>query len=155
MINHRLLQSVVFATTVTVWFPGLEAEVYRWVNEQGVTVYSQTPPAEPRETEKITPPPAPPGTQDETWSDLNRQWQAMQDREDTRKDTESDLSKQRKREESRATNCQAARNNLEGLDQGIRRIRVEEPDGTVRRLTREEQQSRMEEARKMIRENCD
>jgi hypothetical protein len=133
----------------------LEAGAYRWVDENGVTIYSQTPPPGQVETETIAPPPPPPADPNETWENLNRQWQEMQDREDARMDRKEQATKDQERQEARATNCEAARHNLKGLAEGRFRIRIKEPDGGYRVLPAEERQAKIEKAQEMIRENCD
>ena len=155
MHRNSLLRIFLSTAVGFTWITGLEAEVYRWVDENGVTIYSQTPPLGQVEAESITTPPPPPTDPNETWEDLNRQWQEMQDREDARKDQKEEAAKEAKNQAARAKNCRAAQYNLQRLVGGRFRMRIREPDGGYRFLPPEERQAKIERARQMISENCD
>lgn len=156
-MNRNSLTRIILPIVLSIsGITGLEAEVYRWVDENGVTIYSQTPPPGQVEAETVaTPPPPPPTESNETWDNLNQQWQGMQDREDTRKDQKEQTAKDQKRLEARTRNCKAARYNLERLVEGRFRMRVKEPDGGYRVLPAEERQAKIEKAEEVIRESCD
>lgn len=155
-MNRNSLPRIIIPVVLSIsGVTGLEAEVYRWVDENGVTIYSQTPPPGQVEAETIAPPPPPPTEPDETWKNLNRQWQEMQDREDARKEQKEEAAKEQERQEVRARNCKAARQNLKGLTAGHFRMRIQEPDGGYRMMPAEERQAKIEKAREMIRKYCD
>ncbi len=128
------------------------AKTYRWVDENGVTVYSQSPPPSGTATE-IEPPPPPAVSPEEAWRRLNVQRQMLEDlRED--RELEKRLAKEKKAEEERLKrNCEAARRNLAGY---IARphARQKGADGEYRYITEEERQERMRKAREQIKENC-
>lgn len=126
-------------------------KVYKWVDEQGITHYSQTPPpgvaAEPvavtaggggddaaldRYREIISPPKAeaPDG-----------------------KAKEGDIEPAQKAE-ARARNCKLARERLAVLTSRSR-ILVLQPDGTSVRLTEEERQAEIERMKTIIAANCE
>lgn len=155
-MNRNSLFRVIFLIALSIsWATGLQAKVYRWVDENGGTIYSQTPPPGQVEAETIAPPPPPPTDANETWENLNQQWQEMQDREDARKDQKEEATKGQENQEARTKNCQAAQYNLERLVDGRFRMRIKEPDGGYRRLPAEERQARIEKARQVIQDNCD
>ena len=155
-MNRNSLTRIILPMVLCIfWIAGVEAEVYRWVDENGVTIYSQTPPPGQVEADTITTPPPPSADSNETWENLNRQWQEMQDREDARKDQEEQAAKDQASQEARRRNCEAARHNLDGLAEGRFRMRIKEPDGGYRVLPAEERQAKIEKAQEMIRKNCD
>mgnify|MGYP001061073417 CR=1 FL=1 len=128
-----------------------QAEIYRWVDENGVTQFSSSPPPEGEaEQVKINPPPK---------TDLNvrKQLEAdMQELEDEREDRELAERKQQEEEKKRElaeTNCRNAKSNLENLTVATQRL-LKMPDGSYQRLTEEQRQEKLQEARKTIDEYC-
>jgi len=155
MNRNSLFRAILLIALIISWVTSLEARVYRWVDENGVTIYSQTPPPGQVEAETIAPPPPPPTDANETWENLNQQWQEMQDREDARKDQKEETTNKEETREARAKNCEAAQHNLKRLVEGRFRMRIKEPDGGYRRLPAEERQAKIEKARQVIQDNCD
>lgn len=138
---------ITFTTTIC-------AEAYKWVDENGVVSYSQTPPPSgAADTVKI--PTSPPHQEDpnEAEKSLNSLRQQLEDLEEDRQLTKE--SQQKKADESaiRKQNCQAARSNLRKLD-GLGNRLLQTSDGQYLRLTEEERQSRMQTARDNIKSNC-
>lgn len=129
----------------------LAAETYKWVNEDGVVTFSQSPP--PGQTaERIklrdTGPSKGPSSQDR----LNQLRQRLADSAEDR-----DMKKQKKTEEEEAKklnrqNCQAARSNLSKLDSLGNRLYQQ--GGEFRRLSEEERQRLMSQERENIKKNC-
>ncbi len=129
-----------------------QAAMYRWVDENGVTQYSQTPPPA-QDADKLKPPPPPAESPQEARRRLDLQLQQIDDR---REDRElADEERRRKEEERRIArkNCDSARTNLENLQSASRRL-VRMHDGSYKRLTEEERQERMQKAREQIETNC-
>ena len=129
-----------------------EAAMYRWVDEKGVTHYSQIAPPT-GSFDVIEAPTTPTSSGDESLNDLNRQWQQMQDREAARKEE----AKKQKTDEAEAAlrqqNCQTAKQNLEILQGPPNRL-IRTPEGTYRRLTDEERQEKIEQAKEMMEKSC-
>jgi len=130
----------------------LVAETYKWVNEQGVVTYSQTPPpGQQAERVKLHGAAAPSGAQD-SQSKLNELRQRLADGAEDRElakqqQQEADAEIQRKKQ-----NCESARSNLQKLE-GLG-SRLYQVDGQYRRLTEEERQQFMQQERDHIKENC-
>ncbi len=134
---------------------GLQAEAYKWVDENGVTVYSQTPPPSNVETQRMKPPPQPKETGGQgSRENLEQQYQAMQEREDERKKQAEESKKAEDLQEQRDQNCQAAQHNLKILE-GPPRSLVQTPDGEYHRVTQEEREKQKSEAQKMVDQYCD
>ena len=128
------------------------AETYRWVDENGVVSYSQTPPPSGQvETLEIR---VPAGISSEEASKrLDGMRQQLEDRREDRKLAQEEKLKAKQEQQRRQQNCEAARNNLQKLE-GLGNRLLKTADGEYRRLTEEERQQRMQEARKNIAENC-
>jgi hypothetical protein len=131
----------------------LYADTYKWVNEEGVTTYSQTPPKGVKaERVKVYGSKSPSGAQDSQ----NRVKQLRQKMADSAEDRE--LEKQQRQSdkterERKQKNCQAARENLHALEiLGSRRYKV---DGEYRRLSEEERQQLMQKEKEHIKANCE
>ena len=129
-----------------------QAAAYRWVDENGRTVYSQTPPAD-RESERITTTGHRAPSNEEAWKEVER----------IQEQVDSSLEKRRQAEEAERTkreetalmrrNCENARLNLERYQGDPGRL-IRDPDGSYVRLTPDQRQARIEETRKQIEEYC-
>lgn len=145
----RILLPLILAIS---WLGVAEARMYRWVDEDGTTVYSQSPPpsGEAAEIKINTAPPSP----------------ASQTATDTAPDSASPESAQNPAAEGpskeeiaesnriKAENCAAARSNLD-LYTNLGNKLLKTPDGLYKRLTEEERQQKMEESKALIGEFCD
>jgi hypothetical protein len=130
------------------------AASYRYVDEQGRTVYSQTPPPG-QEAERLRLDPGPPPGETEAARqrlkgqlerDLDQRW------EEDRAAEEQAAAATRARQ--RAETCSAARKNLKTLQTlGARMLRL--PDGEVIRVGEDEREEMMDEARRQMEDNCD
>lgn len=131
-----------------------DGAMYRWVDENGVTVYSQTAPvggnavridrqAGPSEAE-----------QEAARVRLQEQLEQAQDAEEAKKAAEAEAAAQREEAERRFTACEAARHNLETLrNLGPRMVRT--PDGEYRRMSEDEVAAGIEQAQNQVEEYCD
>ena len=130
------------------------AKTYRWVDDDGVVVYSQTPPRDGRPTADVRPPPPPPVPPGEARRRLEERMQRL---DDLREDKELAREKRAETQEGqtrRRRACEAARSNLSALQRSMnKRLRL--PDGSYQRLDEDERQARLREARRHIEENCD
>ena len=114
---------------------------FRWVDENGVTVYSQIPP-ESGDAVEISPPPPP--SQPET--------PASQQEGSAEDGGEDDVAAQNA--DIRKRNCEAAKHNLNIYENlGNRKLRG--ADGTARSLSNEEKAQRIEATKKQIQAFCD
>ncbi len=128
-----------------------QAAMYRWVNEQGVTVYSQTPPPSGHATRIPPPPPPPQGAP--TAPSLQEQLNQIDKQNAERREREAKEAKLRQRQAVIDANCEAARHNLQVL-QGPARRNFAGEDGTYQHFTDEERQQRIQEAKDQIKEFC-
>ncbi len=130
----------------------LNAQVYRWVDENGVTIYSQTPPPH-AQAETVT-----------TYQGAAPSAAEIQHRLDAETQNDDDyiedreLAQQKKQQEQamkafRHNSCQTAKSNLEGLKVGGSRL-MRNADGSYQRLTEEQRQTQMQQAQEQISEFC-
>lgn len=132
--------------------PEVRGDVYRWVDEQGVTQFSQTaPPARPYQTLRL-PAQSAPDSEAETSLEQRREqldgWQRAR-KEDRQKQRESaeDAAQRRK-------NCENARTNLDSLENlGTRMLKM--PDGEYTRPSDEQLETLKQESREQIKTFCD
>ena len=130
------------------------AELYRWVDETGTTVYSQVPPPGAIPATKIRPDraPGPPPAQPTTDPRRAPPEPAVDAREEQTRQREA-AAKQAAEQATRRANCDAARANLRTLrEHGGARIRT--PDGEARFLSRDELERMQGEAAQQIEDNC-
>lgn len=138
-----LTSSLLLALSAT----AMASQVYKWVDAQGVTHFGAQPPQGQQSTtiNTATPPPMP------VEQKAAPTFQSIADPE------QAAIDEQVKREIAakeveRKKHCESVRTNLAQLENNPR-VRVEEA-GEVRRLTEEERQQRIAEAKKSITSNC-
>jgi hypothetical protein len=123
----------------------VNAAIYQWVDEKGVTIYSQTPPTS-GEARTINHK-SKPIDQAAKQRLLNMQ-QKVADRQEDRSQQKEKLSKKKAETKRKNSNCTAATSNLSKLiSLGNRRYGDE-------RLTEEQRQEKMAKAQKNMTENC-
>lgn len=132
--------------------PILNADTYKWVNDEGVVTYSETPPpGRPAERIKLHGSKSP-GSGQSSQTRLNQLRQKLADSKEDR-----DLAKQKRQAEKeeldlKRQNCNAARSNLRSLESlGSRLYQI---NGEYRRLTEQERQDLMQQEREHIKANC-
>lgn len=143
---------IIFSIVLLVWLPPLAARTYRWVDENGITIYSQSPPPSGQAT-IIKPPPPAPSPPEES----NKSFKERLDSLDKEKEKEGEAKKKEdikaKNAEIMKHNCENARKNLESLEQHSR-IRMKMDDGNYKQLTYEEREAEIEKAEQAIKKNC-
>lgn len=152
MTRNRLVVAV--ATLSLALGADLAAEMYRWVDRDGVTVYSQHPPPD-APAARIAPDAAP--SEAETQRAIERvnriNTEDFDRRDDAAREAE-ETAKQEQEQTARRGNCDAARKNLETIDTlGARRVRT--PDGEYRFLSDSERAEYRAQAETQIKENCE
>ncbi len=150
------MNTVRFGWILAGWLAGFglaQAAMYKWVDEHGVTHYSQFPPSE-REHQTVVPPP-PPAADPEGAQQRLEDLLKRQDESAKAKTEAAEKRNQAAAEaERRAKNCSIARANLDKLT-NLGHRRLTGPDGAAYFPTEEERQQRIAEARKQIEEYCE
>lgn len=151
--THARLLAMLACFTL-LWSVAALGEVYRYVDENGVTVYSQTPPPS-GEAASMTPDPGPSATETAAALErLRRQLETDFDRRYTREKRAEHAAEEAARAEQRAAACAAARTNLRTLT-NLGAAYLELPDGTLVGPTREQRQRLIEQTRGQVRDLCD
>lgn len=159
---HKFLIPGLFAIPAALLAVSLHAEtaIYKWVDEQDVTHYSQNPPPE-GEAELIQPAARPAESPEAARQRTLAQEAAVEQlqaaREDQPPETPQDAEPETPQDAETAAamekNCAAARHNLEALTTAVRR-RVIGPDGVAYYMSDEERQERIDEAKAIVAEQC-
>ncbi len=125
--------------------PLVNAEVYQWVDKNGVTVYSQTPPRS-GDARKLTHRSSP--IDHAAKQRLQNMRQKVADQQEDRKRLKERQVKESADKKLKMANCKAATNNLTNLiGLGSRRYGGE-------RLTEEQRQKKIAKAQKNMSDNC-
>ena len=129
----------------------VSAAMYKWVDEDGNTHYTQAPPPGDIQAETIAPPP------EVDTKQAVKQLQEMQEKsEDYQKQQQEAAEEQRKKEEEIArkkANCELAKKRLASYTEP--RVKFVQPDGTRVRATEEERQEQIKKSQEMIDEFCE
>jgi hypothetical protein len=135
-------------------FIGLaQAAMYKWVDDKGVTQYTQYPPPD-RKAEVIVPPPPPAEDPEGAQKKLEATLQKLDEERKAKATAQEESQKTADEAKQRQKVCQDARSNLEKLTTGGRR-RVIGPDGVASYLPEEERQQKITEAKEAIKKYCD
>ena len=139
MRTHFLIAGLMVALSPL----SMAAQIYKWVDAQGVTHFDAQPPRDQPATTIVTPasPPGNPGT--------GAQNGAIGDQQAIDKSVKKQVAEQ---ENQLKAFCEQARTNLAQL-QNNPRLR-EEVDGQMRRLDDSQRQERISETQKQITQNC-
>lgn len=135
-------------------FIGLaQAAMYKWVDDKGVTQYTQYPPPD-RKAEVIVPPPPPAEDPEGAQKKLEATLQKLDEERKAKATAQEESQKTADEAKQRQQNCQTAQSNLEKLTTGGRR-RMIGPDGVASYLPEEERQQKITEAKEAIKKYCD
>lgn len=143
----RILLPLVLAIS---WTGITEARMYRWVDEDGTTVYSQSPPAsgEAAEIKINTSTSAPPKSATINGPDTPAPESAEKPSDGPSKEEIAESNR------IKSENCKAARHNLD-MYTNLGNKLVKTPDGLYKRLTEEERQQSIRDSQALIEEFCD
>ena len=125
------------------------AAIYKWVDENGVTHYSQTPPTSDTQSQKLTVPrgPAPPPPA----KSQNAQPEKPNEGDAQKTEATNDANEKLKKQREKA--CETAKNNLQELD-NHGRVRETDAEGNTRFLSDDEKMTRRQEMLDLIKKYC-
>jgi hypothetical protein len=130
-----------------------QGAIYKWVDQDGVTQFSQFPPPE-QAAEQIAPAPPPSGDPAQQQERLQQQMEGFDARRQAEAESRQAQEREKEQQALRKRNCEVARHNLELLQRGGR-TRFETESGEVAYLTDAQRQERLETARQAVQEHCD
>lgn len=143
-MRHMILTGTLMLALST---SAMASQVYKWVDDKGVTHFGAQPPQGQQATTINTATPPPRQAPSEPVPSVEEQLDPEQAAID--KKVKEDVAKQ---EAERKQYCENARTNLAQLENNPR-LRIED-GGEVRRLDENERQERITELKKSITENC-
>jgi hypothetical protein len=126
----------------------MATRLYKWTDDKGNVYYGQTKPTDYNAVEVNAPPPPPADS-----PDLNKPFAQQILGKDGDKPAGSGAASSDIDPATKASQCAKARNNLSNL-QNNSRVRIKNPDGSVRLLTEEEKQAKFKESQKQIDYYC-
>ncbi len=154
--KERLLGTTLIGVGLLFPVAPSHAEMYKWVDAAGRTVYSQNPPTR-RDFTRLDAIPEKNRVSGETVTEqrenLKQRLQDMYDRREDRELAAKKLAEQRAETRRQEANCSAATRNLKGLE-SLGRKRIKGSDGNYYRPTEEERQQMITTARKRIKTYC-
>lgn len=128
------------------------ARLYKWVDENGVTQYTETPPPK-GDFSSVKPPPKPAVDPQRAQDDLEKRVDAFQQRRDDSAKGKAEANKKATEKAEMAAKCEKARKNLTFL-QSHARIRTTDKDGSATQLSEEKRQEKIKQANEAIKEYC-
>jgi hypothetical protein len=129
----------------------LNAETYKWVNEDGVVTFSQSPPPS-AEAEKVKLRNTKSSSESSSQTRLKNLRQQLEDSAEDRELKKQEQQREKEQLALKKKNCKAAQSNLRKLE-GLGN-RLYKRDGEYKRLNEEERQSLMQKEREHIKANC-
>jgi hypothetical protein len=143
--------AVIFGSLLCLTTPAM-AKLYKWVDENGVTQYTQTPPPKGGFSQ-VKPPPKPPVDPQQAQSELEERLEAFQQRRDDAAKSKAEANKKADEQAEKAAKCEKARKNLTYL-QTHARVRATDKAGKATLLSEEQRQARIKQANEAIKEYC-
>ena len=129
-------------------------EIHKWVDENGVTVYSQTPPSDTVST-TVAPPPPPPTGAEQSRIQLEEQIERLDRAGEARETAAAEKAAEEKRLAEKRAACERARDQLAALESGPPRKLLIAPDGSTRRLSYDELEEEIAKTRENVKYSCD
>ncbi|NQZ54581.1 MAG: DUF4124 domain-containing protein [Piscirickettsiaceae bacterium] len=131
----------------------VSADVYKWVDQQGETHYSQSPPPQNQKAELIKAPPPPAINPADAQLEVDKLIaQQAEDRKESQ-EQQAVVQEVAKQEAILRQNCQTAKHNLQQYQDNPGRRYVDE-DGNVTRIKEEVRQQKIKDQQNNIQEFC-
>lgn len=130
------------------------AEMYRWVDDSGTVVYSQTPPPDDRATSRVARPPPPSSSAEAERTQLQNELKQADEARKKQAEAQKNQQESAAKDADRKRNCDAARQNLDLILNRPPQTRFQMPNGEYRRFTDEEREAEIRKAREFVDKNC-
>lgn len=128
------------------------AKLYKWVDENGVTQYTQTPPPK-GDFSDVKPAPKPAVDPQQAQTEMQKRLEAFKQRREDSAKNQAEADKQAAERAEKAQKCDKARKNLAFL-QTHARIRSIDKDGNATLLPEEQRQEKIKQANDAIKKYC-
>ncbi len=144
--------SVILTTLLLLWLLPAMATTYRWVDENGKTVYSQSRPASGKVT--IIKPPPPPSTSPAEAVKKPEAQQNPVSKSGNKKDAaQTNDGGQAGKDEIKKQNCENSKKALADIEPHPM-VRMKMPDGSYKQLSVKERQEQIDKLNKNIEKYC-
>ncbi len=144
--NRLLLGATLIVVSLSV-----HAAFYKWVDANGVTQYSQSPP--PSGHYQVMRSSPPPGDTNPGQSPVDTSPPTQNSATSPAAAAPPDKQQQARQQAAREQNCQLAKQRLTQLENHPR-VRITAADGSVRVMSEEEKQAKLLETRKIVNDMC-
>jgi len=144
-----LIRPIVFIISFG-FFINSQAEMYKWVDEQGNTHYTQSPPPGDINAEAIKPPPK--VDTDGASKTLEQQKKTVNDLREKRITTAEEKQKAEEEAAEKESKCQQAKARLASYQRP--RVNLKNPDGTLRVVAEEERQAEIKKSQEYVNKAC-
>ena len=124
------------------------------LDDTGAVVYSQSPPPDGRSASKVAPPPPPSSSADAERQQLGDRLEQADEARKKQQEGQKTRQEAAAKEADRKRNCDAARQNLELIQNRPPQTRFQMPNGEYRRFTDEERTAEIAKAREFVEKNC-
>ena len=153
--NRPLIQySVIFSLVCLLGIaPVSQARMYKWVDADGNTHYTQSPPPDGVTTEDVKLPASVNLDNKEAVNAFEAQQKKQQESAETKQKDEKVLNREAEHTALKKDNCRKSKAKLENV-QNTGRIRAVDEYGNIVRATEEERQRRIKEAQENIKKWC-
>jgi len=141
----------ILATALLLCAPAQATKIYQWVDEQGRTHFTQTPPPAGKEAQRIEPSYVTPSSSGTTYTETTRPAEPAAATDEPSTDEAEVLVMSRT--EARAA-CENARNRLQTLESTDSLLMTRDDDGNLRVLQEHEIQQRIQEQKELIQRYC-
>jgi len=128
------------------------AEIYKWVDDAGITHFAESPPAADHPVETITPPPAP-ASSEIAQEEIDALIAQQQEQDKARQQAQQEAEQLAEQAAIKKENCRLAQHNLNSYQNNPGR-RVTDADGNVTRMIEEERQQKIKEFQQQVKEFC-
>jgi hypothetical protein len=148
----RTVTATIFCSLLCMATPAM-AKLYKWVDENGVTQYTQTPPPK-GDFSQVKAPPKPAVDPQRAQDRMEIRLDAFQQRRDEAAKSKAEAAKKATERREKAAKCEKARKNLTFL-QSHARVRVTDEEGKATQLPEEQRQARIKQANEAIKQYCE
>jgi len=131
----------------------VQADAYKWVDDNGDVIYSQTPPVD-KPYEKMGTPPPPSINPEAAKKQVDSLIEQQKATDKARKEQQQKQQQEQLAAEALAENCQAAKYNLQQYQDNPGRRMMDE-QGNVTRPTEEERQQKISKLQQQINKFCE
>lgn len=131
----------------------VSAKVYKWVDENGVTQYTQLPPPDAKESATTITPKSTPTDAAEKHKQLQEKWKKEIDDNNELKEQNAEKAAEDEHNAKLKAHCETARKNLRALNDPSNR-RFKTADGEISNFTDEQRKAEINKAQQYLDKHC-